>query len=150
MKTSLDLQRFRVRSYELDPYSHLNNGVYVNWFEDARELFLRRQGRDWNYWPERMGLWFVVARIDCEYLDAALAAEELQMSTRLARIGNRSVRFRQVLLRPGTDRPIARAAVTMCFSREGRAVDIPTDFTDLFEVAAPGDVWAVDEGADRG
>ena len=29
------------RSYELDPYGHLNNAVYVNWLEHGRLAFLR-------------------------------------------------------------------------------------------------------------
>ena len=28
--------RFRVRSYELDGFAHLNHEVFLNWFEQAR------------------------------------------------------------------------------------------------------------------
>ena len=28
--------RLRVRFHELDPYGHVNHGVYLNWFETAR------------------------------------------------------------------------------------------------------------------
>ena len=53
----------RVRSYELDPYKHANNGAYINWLEDGREQFLRAQQRDYNFYPETLSTWFVVVKV---------------------------------------------------------------------------------------
>lgn len=150
MKTSSHEYELSVRSYELDPYDHLNNGAYVNFYEDAREQFIRTRERTWMWYPRHLELHFVVVNIDCDFISPALAAERLALTTRLARIGNRSIAFRQVIRRAADRLVRSRARVVMAFSDEsGRAVPIPDDFTGLFEVAPDGDRWTADEGGER-
>lgn len=138
-----------VRSYELDPYDHLNNGVYVNWYEDARERFIRTKGRHWTWYPANLGLTFVVARIDCEFISPVQARERVLVRTRLARTGTSSVVFRQSIRSLGG--PLrSRARVVMAFADDtGRAAPIPDDFHTCFAVSQAGDVWTDDEGGER-
>jgi len=138
-----------VRSYELDPYNHLNHGVYVNWFEDARERFLRLEGRTWNWYPENEDLWFVVVNVDCDFVFPAVGGDELTLRTRLGKLGNRSLSFRQSLIR-GDGQVLGRAKVTMCFTKNGKAKALSKDFLSHFHVSPEGDQWSEDEGGDRG
>ncbi len=142
-------QRWRARSYELDRYLHLNNGAYVNWFEDAREGFLRVEDRDYDWYPEHCKAWFVVVKLDCDFVSAALAHEEVEISTRLVHIGRSSVVFRQAIRRLDDGRLRARARVVMCFADlNDRSTPVPEDFRARFSVAPEGDRWLDDEGGD--
>lgn len=149
MKTATHSYEITVRSYELDPYDHLNNGAYVNFYEDAREQFIRTRERTWMWYPNNLGVHFVVVNIHCDFVSPALAAERLRLTTRLARIGDRSVAFRQLIRRAHDGRLRSRARVVMAFSRDGVAAPIPDDFTDRFEVSSDGDAWTAEEGGER-
>ncbi len=149
-KTHAVEETLRVRSYELDPYDHVNNGAYLSWFEDEREHFLRASGRDYKWYPRAMDLWFVVAHLACDYLEAAVAGDQLRLTTRLTRMGRSSVVFRQCAFHGTTGRPLARAKVVMCFSRDGASAPIPEDFRERFTVDPGGDLWlAIEGGEDR-
>ncbi|MCA9322017.1 MAG: acyl-CoA thioesterase [Planctomycetes bacterium] len=147
-KTQQHESRFRVRSYELDPYDHLNNGAYINWYEDARELFLREQERTWMWYPDELGTHFVVVNIACDYRAPAFAGESLVLRTRLAKIGTRSVVFRQSLRRDD-GKVLCRARVVMCFAQDNVSVEVPNDFREHFAASPEGDVWTADEGGER-
>ncbi len=140
-----------VRSYELDPYRHVNNGAYINWFENGRELFLRAEGRDYYYYPEELDAWFVVVNIQCDFLSAALAGEALEITTRLARLGRSSVQFRQCVRRAGDGVVRARARVVMCFANsQDESIPIPEDFRLRYTCSPEGDAWTKAEGGERG
>ena len=141
---------FSVRSYELDSYRHVNNAAYINWLEEARECFLRSRGQDWSFYPDRLELWFVVARIDCEYRAAAHAADRLRCTTRLAALGRTSVVFRQVVRGAEDDRVRCRARVVMVFADSAdRPAPIPPAFLEEFGIDPAGDAWTDQEGGER-
>ena len=150
MKTSTNIYEQRVRSYELDPYNHLNNGAYVNWLEDGREAFLRCQDRSYKSYPKHHQAWFVVVNLDIDFISSVLAGESVSLTTRLAKTGRSSVVFRQVIRRAKDDLLRCRARVVMCFmDQDGRSIPIPKDFFDCFEVGPEGDRWTTDEGGER-
>ncbi len=140
-----------VRSYELDPYKHVNNGAYVNWFENGRELFLRAEDRDYYFYPAAEDAWFVVVNINCDFTSAALAGEQVEVSTRLAKIGRSSVVFRQTIRRAEDGLLRARARVVMCFAdSHDQAKPVPEDFRSRYSPAPEGDRWTAEEGGERG
>ena len=142
-----DLQ---VRSSELDSYQHVNNAAYLEWFEDARERFLRTRGLDYAWFPAELGLFIVVVNIDCDFLSAAKSGEHVQVSTRLAKTGRTSIVFRHVSRRAGDRRIRARARVVMCFADpDDRPVPIPEAFLERFAVSPEGDAWTDEEGGER-
>lgn len=145
-------ERFRVRSYEIDAYGHVNNAVYLNWLEDGRELVLKAGDRDYAWYPRECQAWIVVVRIEIDYRAAAQAGATIHLVNRLARIGNRSVTFRQSIRDADSGLVYARARVVMCFGDgETSSVPIPDDFRARFTTSPEGDVWTDAEGgADRG
>ncbi len=143
--------RQTVRSYELDPYKHVNNGAYINWFENGRETFLRAEGRDYYHYPSALDAWFVVVNINCDFLSPALAGEEVEIGTRLVKTGRSSVVFRQVIRRAEDGKVRARARVVMCFANSAdESVPIPQDFSDRYLVSDDGDLWTPAEGGEHG
>ena len=140
-----------VRSYELDSYAHVNNGAYLGWFEDGRERFLRAAGRDYNYFPSRLGLYFVVAAIHCEFRRAAHSGDTLTVRSRIAATGRSSVVFRQIVVDRRDDFVLCRARTVMAFTPIGGGKgEIPAEFAAAYGVSSEGDVWTAAEGGERG
>lgn len=122
---------FRPRSYELDSYRHLNNGVYLGWFEQGRLEWLRSLGFSYDGFADRRQ-WIVVARTEVDFRDAVHLDDEIELTTEVVALGRSSVRFRQRLrrLREGgaAEPPVCEALTVMVFSAEGRSIPIPDDF----------------------
>ena len=93
--------RFRVRSYELDGFAHLNHTVFLNWFEQARfDAFEQGgfpaaeiQAREWGVY---------VVKLEVEYLKEARLGHELVVRTRVPEVGRSSMVFHQVAAATGT------------------------------------------------
>jgi YbgC/YbaW family acyl-CoA thioester hydrolase len=87
--------RFRVRSYELDGFAHMNHAVFMNWFEQARfDVFEAGgfpapeiQGRGWGVY---------VVRIEVEFLKEARFGDELVIRSWVEDVGRSSMTFHQV------------------------------------------------------
>jgi YbgC/YbaW family acyl-CoA thioester hydrolase len=113
------------RSYELDPYGHVNNAVFVNWLEHGRLCYLRDRGH--TYWtvPEAFGVRVVVVSADLAFRAQVRIGDRLGITTSLARFGRTSFAFRQeATLADG--RVAASGDVTMvCIGTDERPVSIP-------------------------
>jgi YbgC/YbaW family acyl-CoA thioester hydrolase len=139
------VSRFNVRSYEVDSYRHLNNGVYVSWFEQGRLEFLASLGFSYDGFADRRE-WFVVARTEVDFRRPLTVADEVRLSSEVEAFGRSSVRWRQVMRQvlagdaggaaaDADDDPVAAEAVTvMVFHGEdGRSIPIPADFRAAVE-----------------
>jgi 4-hydroxybenzoyl-CoA thioesterase len=123
--------RFRPRSYEIDSYRHLNNGVYLGWFEQGRLEWLSSLGFSYDGFADREQ-WIVVARTEVDFRSALQLDDEVELSTEVVAMGRSSVRFRQQMrrLRDGRaeEAPACEALTVMVFSAGGRSIPIPDDF----------------------
>jgi len=133
--------RFTVRSYEVDSYGHLNNGVYVNWFEQGRLDWLQSLEYSYDSLAARQQ-WFVVGRTEVDYRRPLNGGDTIELVTELARLGRSSVRYRQTMLAVGEDGvpgPVAAEALTvMVFSGAGGgSIPIPDDFRQSAESGQP-------------
>lgn len=129
--------RFTVRSYETDSYAHLNNGVYVSWFEHGRLDYLKSLGFSYDGFAERHE-WFVVARAEVDFRHALHEGDEAVMTTRIETFGRTSVRFRQVLAVEvdGEQRTAAEALTVMAFRGDDGSTPVPADFRAAVEAAS--------------
>ena len=114
------------RSYELDPYGHLNNSVYVNWLEHGRLCFLRDRGESYMSVPEKFGVHIVVVRQEIDYRIQVQLGACLEVATRIERIGGSSFRFHQEIRFPD-GQVAAEGKVTMVCVADGAAVPMPDD-----------------------
>jgi acyl-CoA thioester hydrolase len=138
-KASSATFRLTVRSHELDAYAHVNNAEYQHWFEEGREELLRAGGRDYDWYPANLNLWIVVVRTEIDFKTPARRRTVCDIHTKLARIGDRSVTFRQAAIRDdGTI--LAQARTVMVFARDGRSMPVPDDFRARFTETPEGDV----------
>jgi acyl-CoA thioester hydrolase len=78
--------RILVRFQDCDPFGHLNNAKYLEYFINAREDHLRQAyGFDLFAQGRASGCSWVVARHQIAYLSPALCAEEVSIKTALRR-----------------------------------------------------------------
>ncbi|HWE61677.1 MAG TPA: thioesterase family protein [Chloroflexota bacterium] len=70
----------RVRQYEIDVLGHVNNAVYLNYLEQAAVEHADSMGFTRERLAELGGL-FVVRRHEIDYLGAAVAGDDLRVTT---------------------------------------------------------------------
>jgi acyl-CoA thioester hydrolase len=88
---------FRVRSYELDGFGHLNHAVYLNYFEQARFDALAAGGFSLAQLAARG--WAVhVVRVEVDFRREALLGQEMVVRTRVAEARSSSMTLEQVAL----------------------------------------------------
>lgn len=126
--------RFSARSYEMDSYRHLNNGVYLGWFEQARLEYLQSLGFSYDGFADREQ-WIVVARTEVDFRVPLHLGDAVGIETVVEALGRSSVRFRQRMRRsegaPAVATPVlaAEALTVMVFSGpDGRSIPVPDDF----------------------
>jgi YbgC/YbaW family acyl-CoA thioester hydrolase len=121
------------RSYELDPYGHLNNAVYVNWLEHGRLCYLRDRGHTYTSVPETFGVFVVVVRQDLRYRAQVRLGDRLRVTSRITRLGRTSFTFSQEIAFPD-GRSAAEGEVTMvCVGPDGASTPIPAGLRSLLE-----------------
>ena len=121
------------RSYELDPYGHLNNAVYVNWLEHGRLSYLRDRGHTYTSVPETFGVHVVVVRTDLSYKAQVRLGDRLSVTTRLLKLGRTSFTFAQEIAYPD-GRPAASGEVTMvAVGPDGASTPIPDGLRSLLD-----------------
>jgi acyl-CoA thioester hydrolase len=127
-----------VRFSDLDPYGHVNNVIFLEYFQEGRVFF---HGRLWHDLPSdtpRTGL--VVAQLDCDYLRPLVARPDgYDLWTSVRHVGGRSVVLDAEICEPGTTRVAARSSAVLVFydTAAGRSVEPPEAYRAPFvEIAA--------------
>ena len=112
-----------VRGYELDAFGHVNNAVYVQYFEHCRWMAIKEYG---DQWLDHGGLTIVVRKLTVEYEAPATVFDELIGRIWVESVGTTSLTFGQELCREGDDQVIARArVVTVCLDGAGKPHPVP-------------------------
>lgn len=115
------LTEIKVRGYHADFYGHVNNARYLEFFEEDRWAQLESK-IDLRKWAEK-GLIFLVVNINVNYRRAVPVGETLIVTTKLEKIGNRSVIFKQEIFFKETREVAADALITFVIAdRSGRAM----------------------------
>ena len=112
-----------IRFRDLDALGHVNNAVYLTYFEIART----------RYWKHLFGLppaddWgFVMVRTECNYRSPAVLGESITMAARISALKNSSFIFEYRLTESQTARLIADGlSVQVCYDRKcDRSIRIP-------------------------
>jgi acyl-CoA thioester hydrolase len=125
---------FTVRSYEVDSYAHLNNGVYLSWYEQGRQDYLKSLGFSYDGFARRKQ-WFVVGRTEVVFRKALLEGETVELTSSIKEMGRSSVRFLQEMHRVGEPAVVSQSSTTMVFSNDGGSIPIPDDFRSAVEAS---------------
>ncbi len=105
----------RVQRHEIDAMGHVNNAVYVTWFEDALAEVLN------GFLAGLPDCRLCYRRHQMEYRSPILPGEEVEIVTRLAGLGRTRAAWRQEVRRPGSEQPaVSDDSVLVLVDAEGR------------------------------
>ena len=108
-----------VRYRDLDTFNHVNNAVYLTYFEQARVAYFTELG-----WTSRDDS-VVVARAEVNYRRAIVLGQEVRVGCRVARFGNKSYTMEYRVLADGE--PAADGITVQAYVAGGRGVSLPDE-----------------------
>jgi YbgC/YbaW family acyl-CoA thioester hydrolase len=118
--------KLSVRGYELDSYGHVNNAVYLNYFEQARWEIIQQLDLI-NYFRDNH-LFLVVTEMQVRYSREAKLFDELLIRTKVEKEAPYLVFYHKMFLN-GTKVKVCSANVkTLLTDVEKHTIDIPEDF----------------------
>jgi acyl-CoA thioester hydrolase len=94
-----------IRFRDLDGMGHVNNAVYLTYFEVARAHYWRALGED--EWPRLRT--YVIARAEIDFRSPAGLGDDLVCHVRMASFGSRSFTMEYVLVERRSGRLVAEA-----------------------------------------
>lgn len=117
--------RVEVRFRDTDMLGHVNNAVYLTYFESGRMA----------YWTEFTGrahagrVPFILARAEVDFRAEARAGEKLTLGIRASRMGTRSFDFQYLVVREedGTEVATGRTVQVFYDYEAGRSAPLPDD-----------------------
>ena len=123
------IYELRVRSYECDIYTHVNNAIYLHYLEAARYQFLKDAGFDYEK-ALRDGYGIYTARIEIDYKRSAYTDDLLHVRSYPIKKGSVSGVIAQDVFLGAADGPlIASAKVTWAFvDGNGKPVKLPPEY----------------------
>ncbi len=119
------LTEIKVRGYHADFYGHVNNARYLEFFEEDRWAYLESK-IDLKKWAAN-GLVFLVVNINVNYRNVVPVGETLLVTTRLEKIGKKSVVMKQEIVFKSTKNIAADALVTFVIGDGKSAVKMEGD-----------------------
>ena len=124
-----------VRFRDIDSMGHVNNAVYLNYFEQARmKYFSLIIGEKWDWQKHGM----VVARQEIDYKIPVLLNDEVQLETWCEKLGNASIilRYRLNITRNGQSSIAVKGkTILVCYDNILQNVTpVPQAWRDRVEV----------------
>jgi YbgC/YbaW family acyl-CoA thioester hydrolase len=118
--------KLNVRGYELDSYGHVNNAVYLNYFEQARwEIF--RQLDLIDYFRNNH-LFLVVTETKIRYSSEAKLFDDLLIRTKMVKEAPYLVFYQKMYFGESKVKACSAIVKTLLRDKERHTIDIPEDF----------------------
>ncbi len=120
-----------VRFRDCDPMGHVNNAVYLTYFENAR----------FAYWRDVVGASgltdpsFILARLECDFRSQAAVGDMLDVRIRLDSIGRSSFVFVYQIVNRNDGRIVAdaRSVQVMYDYTQGKSIRVPDNIRAAFK-----------------
>jgi len=114
------------RWMDCDAYGHVNNVVYYSWFDTAVTRMLFEAGLIWMQDSPIIGL---CVESHCEFLAPVSFPETVEARVRIARVGDKSLRYEVGLFLPDRDEPVSTGYFVHVFVDRGtrRPVSLTAD-----------------------
>jgi acyl-CoA thioester hydrolase len=124
-------QKVRVRYEETDTMGVVYYAKFFVWMEVGRVGLLRDLGFGYSEWVRR-GVEFPVVQAHADYRAPARFDDEVVVKTRIASIGNSSIRFENEVYKLPEERLLCTGhTVHALTSSEGKPVPFPRDLKEL-------------------
>ena len=120
-----------VRYGDLDPQGHVNNAKHLTYFEQARIAYLMELGlfsKDQSF----MEIGVILADVHITYLEPVYFGQNIKVGVNIAKLGNKSMDWKQDIVDADTDKEIARGEIIMVTYdyREGKTIPIPQEWRE--------------------
>jgi acyl-CoA thioester hydrolase len=117
--------RIRARYCETDQGGVVHHSVYPVWFEMGRTELLRANGVAYKD-MEKAGVFFVMARLEVRYHQAAMYDEELELTTTCTNVTTCKIEHSYQLKRVSDGALLAEGATTLaCVDKSGKVMRMP-------------------------
>lgn len=104
----------KVRFSDLDALRHVNNAAYLSFLEEARIAYFNDV---FEVPKDSLNFGVIIARIEIDYITPILLGDELEILTRVTKIGNKSTDVDHLIIIKRENKSIqAAAAVTKLVS----------------------------------
>lgn len=129
MNISIDPKQFKfsqdiqVRWTDLDPLYHVNNSIYIQYFEIARGRYMLEASPSWD-WQKNM---FLLANINCNYLrELKIGMPETKCWVRTKQMGTKSFILEYMITTEnGTIHTVGTSSQVMFDTKERKTIAIP-------------------------
>ena len=120
-----------VRYGDLDPQGHVNNAKYLTYFEQARVAYWIQLGM-FTKEQSFMELGVILADIHITYLEPVYFGQNIKVGVHVAKLGNKSMTWRQNVLDADTGKELARGeVVVIAYDYQAhKSIPIPGDWRD--------------------
>jgi acyl-CoA thioester hydrolase len=122
----------QIRFNDLDTYGHVNNAVYLTYFEEGRKLWFQdRIGKNWEW--EKHGI--LLAKHEVEYIKPLLLTDDAQIELWISHAGNKSFEISyRIYKNDEKDLCTQGKSVAVCYNyRERKTMPIPEEWRKVFE-----------------
>jgi acyl-CoA thioester hydrolase len=128
------ITHIRVRHYEMDALGHVNNASYQHYLEDVGIQHSEHLGFSLDRYRE-LGGYFVMRRVEIDYLRPAVAGDILEITTWLEKVrGTRAIRQYEIR-KKGEENLVVTAEVLWVWvdAATMKPKPIPKEFITTFE-----------------
>ena len=120
-----------VRYGDLDPQGHVNNAKHLTYFEQARIAYLMELGlfsKDQSF----MEIGVILADVHITYLEPVYFGQNIKVGVHIAKMGNKSMNWKQNIIDADTNKEIARGEIIMVTYdyRAGKTIAIPQEWRE--------------------
>ncbi len=122
----------KVTSFELDSWGHVNNSVYLNYLEKARNDYLNQRGLPFSKFKE-WGVFPVLLKSVVEYKQPAFADDELVIHGTVSDHSAITFTLQYTITRKDNDSTIAIGETRHVFvNKSNKPTRIPREFFEKF------------------
>lgn len=131
----MEPHRLQIRYADLDTAGHVNNAIYLNYFEQGRMAFFHQKiGEKWD-WNEH-GI--ILARNEIDYLNPVFLNDEVYITSDVIDKGNKSFRMKMRIYKlsaDGKEVDCAHGIVTIvCYNHiEKKTIPFPESWLKLLD-----------------
>jgi acyl-CoA thioester hydrolase len=121
--------KIHVRYNDIDSMGHVNNAVYLSYFEEARiDFFQKMIGKKWNW----LDAGIIIARNEVDYHQPLLLIDSPEIITTCVQVGTKSftVEYQVVVNREGKEVKCASGkSVAVCYDyTKGITIPVPEEW----------------------
>lgn len=126
------ITQIQTRFSDIDAMGHVNNAMYLNYFESARMDFFREVlGEDWDW--QKQGI--LLARNEIDYLQPVFIDERIKVELFCSHIGTKSFTLDYIVSDNKSDEVKTKGrSILVCFNNEEKeSIEIPEKIRIVLE-----------------